>query len=110
MILNSLNMPDDPSDLSRWMEDLLVSPDLMDTVIELELFAGIHPAEDRTLDSVLVGIEDQVLDEGLMSVPGSTIRSLLRNPSLLLKLQEKVLMHGATFGKIKSMLASKTAT
>ena len=40
MNLKSLTIPDQLSELGPWLDQLLVSPELINTIVELEILAG----------------------------------------------------------------------
>ena len=102
MNLKSLQIPDTIAETGAWLDELLVSPDLLQTIVELELLAGDRLTEVQSLDGVLAGKEDLVYETGLTTASETTIRSLLRQPSLLLELQEKVMMHGGDYWQKKT--------
>ena len=108
MNLNSLQIPDSLAETGIWLDDLLVSPDLVDTIVELEILAGDRLTKIQSLDGVLAGSENRVYESGLASANESVIRSLLRQPSLLLELQEKVMMNGGKYWQEKTNHAYST--
>ncbi len=90
-----MNIPDQPEALAGWLERQLVGLDLAELVAELE---AIHvPVKPLSLDDVLGGGRQEVLDRGLGSLPETTLRRLLRQPGLLHDLQELVLEHGGAY-------------
>lgn len=102
MNLKSLEIPESLSDTGAWLDDLLLSPDLVNTIVELEVLAGDRLTRVQSLDGVLAASEDAVYESGLANVSDSTIRSILRQPALLLELQQRVMMHGGDFWQKKT--------
>jgi hypothetical protein len=92
----ALDMPEDEAELAGWLERQVVGERLGPLVAELE---GIHgpPAHTASLDQVLGGRRDAVLHSGLSSVPYERFGLLLRQPRLLLELQELVLISGGPY-------------
>ena len=101
MSLKSLQIPDGMADMGAWLDELIVSHDLVDTIVELEVLAGDRLTKVQSLDGVLAGSEEAVLESGLARASEMTLRGLLRQPSLLLELQELVMMQGGDFWQQK---------
>lgn len=101
MSLKSLQIPDGLADMGAWLDELIVSHDLVDTIVELEVLAGDRLTKVQSLDGVLAGSEEAVLESGLAGASEMTLRGLLRQPSLLLELQELVMMQGGDFWQQK---------
>ncbi|MBV8129008.1 MAG: hypothetical protein JO114_15275 [Planctomycetaceae bacterium] len=93
MKLVALEIPDDPALLPGWLEGHLVNTDLAALVAELEAVHGEHP-DNLSLTDILRDRRDAVLSRGLDSLPAEGLKSLLRNPRLLLELQELILTEG----------------
>jgi hypothetical protein len=94
MRLIVMNIPEQTDALAGWLERQLVGLDLAELVAELE---AIHAAgATLSLDDVLGGRRADVLQRGLGAVPAEALRQLLRQPRLLLELQELVLEHGGS--------------
>jgi len=92
-----LEMPDNPAEVTRWLEGHLVGLDLSELVAEL---LAVHPAPQETATSVqqLLGDRlDDVLDRGLADAPPEVVSELLRQPHLLFELQEWVLTKGGDY-------------
>jgi hypothetical protein len=89
----ALDMPEDEAELASWLERLVVGERLGALVAELE---GIHgpPARTASLDQALGDRRDAVLRDGLASLPPDRLGLFLRQPRLLLQLQELVLVSG----------------
>ena len=107
MSLKSLSIPDQLPEIGVWLDELLVSPNLVDTIVEIEVLAGDRLATDQSLDGVLAGADQIVFESGLAKSDESVIRGFLRQPSLLLKLQEQVLMHGGDYWQYKADAANR---
>ena len=102
MNLKSLQIPDDMAETGAWLDNLLLSPELVNTIIELELLAGDRLTTIQTLDSVLASDQQKILNSGLDAASESTVRGFLRQPSLLLELQEQVMINGGEFWQKKA--------
>jgi hypothetical protein len=89
----ALDIPEDEAALAGWLERQVVGERLGALVAELE---GIHGPRARTasLDQVLGDRRDAVLRDGLASLPLERFGLFLRQPRLLLGLQELVLISG----------------
>ena len=101
MSLKSLSIPDQFPEIGIWMDDLLVSSDLIDAIVQLEVLAGDRLTKVQSLDGILAGSPERVVTSGLAGANESTLRALLRQPSLLLELQERVMMHGGEYWQQK---------
>ena len=96
MKLPSLDMPDDPQLVPSWLEHHLIGLELGEVVAELEAVHG--PARSpTTLDEVCGSDLPKVLEHGLTALPREQLRRLLKQPGLLLKLQERLLIDGGTY-------------
>ena len=93
MKLVALEIPDDLALLPGWLEGHLVNTDLAALVAELEAVHDEQP-DNLSLTDVLRDRRDAVLTRGLASLPAEGLKSLLRNPRLLLELQELILTEG----------------
>lgn len=97
--LNELPAPDDwPS----WLEGHLLGLELGDLVVELTALGERVGHRDPLhrppeLDELLGDDFPAVLEEGLSVLSLETLEELLRYPSLLLKLQERVLLEGGLY-------------
>jgi hypothetical protein len=94
MTVYALDIPDDPTELSVWLERHLVGLHLAELVAELEAVHGAPSDKEPTLDRVLGPSLDSVLTEGLQRVPRPALGRLLRHPRLLLELQDRVSSSG----------------
>ena len=102
MNLKALSIPESFPEIGAWLDDLLVSPDLIDTIVQLEVLAGDRLSTVQSLDGVLATDRNIVLESGLAGGSETTIRALLRQPSLLLELQEQVMMLGGDYWQRKT--------
>lgn len=91
------NMPDDVAKWPDWLECRLVSPTLGQLVAELEVVHGGSLEAEATLDEVCGEALREVYSIGLAALSPERLRMLLRQPSLLLALQEAVLIHGQSY-------------
>lgn len=94
MRLHALGIPDDPAELPGWLEQHLVGLDLAALVAEMEAVHRPGPSEPAALGRVLGDRRDEVLGRGLAALPPERLGQLLRQPRLLLELQELVLSSG----------------
>lgn len=98
MNLYALEIPDDEAHLADWLERHLVGLHVTELVRQLEVVQGAAPADaPRTLADALADRLPRVLDEGLGTLPPAQLQSLLRQPQLLLELQEQVCMGGGSY-------------
>jgi hypothetical protein len=93
MKIHALDIPDDETALARWLEEYLVGFQLSELVAELQGVQGVSRAES-TLEHILGDYQEQVLKDGLASLPAELVRRLLREPALLLDLQELIHVQG----------------
>src|SRR5262245_118366 len=91
-----MNIPDQPGALAGWLEEQLVGLELAELVADWQ---AVHAPSGHaaTLDDVLGARRRDVLERGLAVVPPTDLRRLLRQPHLLLELQELVLEQGGTY-------------
>ena len=96
MSLVVTNMPENPASLARWLDEQLVGDRLGELVAEL---AGVQTPtlESGSLRDVLGDALSGVLDRGLDAAEPAAVRGLLRQPRLLLELQERVFLEGGTY-------------
>jgi hypothetical protein len=78
-----------------WLERHLVGPDLLAVVAELTAVGGREA--DADAGGLLVAHRTEVLERGLASLTDEEVQVLFRNPSLLLRLQEWVLVDGGPY-------------
>jgi hypothetical protein len=97
MNLHSMNIPDETVDLPAWLEKHLVGLELAGLVAELSVVSPVETQSPPTLDEVLGNDLPSMLDAGLSTVPPDRLRVLLRQPLLLLELQERILVDGGEF-------------
>lgn len=97
MILFALDLPDDPARLPGWLERHLVGMHLAELVAELSAVHAGPLSEGTSLQEVLGPRLELVLEEGLSVLPPATLQQLLREPRLLLDLQELILTSGESY-------------
>jgi hypothetical protein len=97
MTLIAMNIPDEPGRLADWLERHLTGLDLGALVSELSVVHGQPPRLVASVRQVLGDALDQVLERGLHALPPHALRQLLRQPHLLLELQELVLSAGSPY-------------
>ncbi|HUR52612.1 MAG TPA: hypothetical protein VMZ71_00645 [Gemmataceae bacterium] len=90
--------PDDvsPDALPEWLDWHVVTPGLGQLVAELTAIHG-RPARETTLDSLLAGHRQRVLDGGLRELPRDVLSKLLKQPALLVELRDLVFSHGGDY-------------
>ena len=96
MKLIALEIPDEATALPGWLEQHLVGADLGALVAELEAVHG-PVAKALPLDQVLGRHRDHVLARGLGVLSANRLRQFLRQPRLLLDLQELILTSGGPY-------------
>lgn len=93
MTLRTLSIPDEPSELPRWLEGRLVAPDFGLFVSEL---LAHFPSDDDSAPSR--ELFDQwlpvALIDGLESIPAQVLTQLLRHPAALAEFQEQIVTDG----------------
>ena len=103
MNLIVLELPEDKSKWPTWFETQLVGPDLRLLVRQLELLAGTPSslADGKTWDDHLnAEFTDQIpaiLSQGLSCLSEVDLQRLIREPRLLLALQERVFIEGGEY-------------
>lgn len=97
MNLYALDIPDSPAELSPWLERQLAGLHIAELVAELSAIHGSNAGRGRTLDEVLGWQLPRVLEVGLGEVPQSALRELLKQPRLLVDLQERIFIEGGSY-------------
>lgn len=97
MTLFALDIPDEPAQLPRWLENHLIGHHLGDLVAELSAVHGAPSADQPSVRDLLGERLGGVLEGGLRVLPPGMLRKLLVRPSLLLELQELVFVHGGPY-------------
>lgn len=95
MNLLSLEIPDDPVQLPDWLEAQLVGLHLGELVAELTAIHG--QGMGGSLQAVCGNQLDEVLQNGLARFSHATLQELLRQPQLLLDLQERIFIEGGEY-------------
>ncbi len=99
-MVTALEIPDDPAQIARWIETVLVGPDVGRLVREIEItqeVTGRSPKPTPAIDKVLAEFRTPVLERGLGELPYERVRLLLRYPRTLLELQELVFVEGREY-------------
>ena len=97
MKLHAMEFPDDPARWPGWLEQYLTGLDLAALVAELE---AVHGPPSDPVPSVREWLGERlgaVLEGGLRTLPSGMLGRLLRQPRLLLELQELVLTSGGAY-------------
>src|SRR5512135_2715415 len=97
MKLHAMEFPDDPARWPGWLEQYLTGLDLAALVAELE---AVHGPPADPVPSVREWLGERlgaVLEGGLRTLPSGMLGRLLRQPRLLLELQELVLTSGGAY-------------
>ncbi|MEZ6056950.1 MAG: hypothetical protein R3C01_09610 [Planctomycetaceae bacterium] len=97
MNLITYNIPADHADWPHWLERQLVGSQLGELIVELETLRGENNNSDQTLDDLCGSQLDQIMTLGLSVLSETQIRSLLKQPALLLSLQEMVFVNGGHY-------------
>jgi hypothetical protein len=97
MMLVAMTIPDDPAQLASWLERQLAGLDLGRLVEELSIIHASPAAPPASLRQLLGDHVAAVTQQGLAGLPFATLRQLLRQPALLLELQEIVLSAGSPY-------------
>lgn len=93
-----VDIPDDPSDWPHWLDRQLVGCELGHLVDELRLVVPTNETQSSPSLATLCGDQMMgILMAGCSALSDSQLRSLLRNPELLLELQERVFTEGGDY-------------
>jgi hypothetical protein len=92
----ALDLPDDRSQWAGWLELQLVGLALGKIVRQLVLL-GANRKPEISLREWLGESKRTILTQGLSSISEQQLQVLIRNPSLLIQLQEMVLLEGGEF-------------
>ena len=92
------DIPEEPAEIATWLDRGMVGVNLGEIIAELEaVHAGSNQVAPSGIDVVLGDQAAEVLERGLAVLPAPRVRALLRNPRLLLDLQERVLTEGSDY-------------
>lgn len=97
MTLHALTLPDDPAELPRWLEDRLLAPNFGQFLAELSSFFPAAPDPPEPPRHLLDSWLPTALNEGLDSIPRDVLSLLLKNPTLLADLQERITIDGGPY-------------
>lgn len=112
MNLCVFDIPEETAELAVWLETQLTGLDLGNLVAELSAIHGVPTVlsggiasqerpDEGALEKSLGRELPAILRSGLQNVPHSQLRVLLRNPQLLLDLQERILSNGGDYWRDK---------
>lgn len=96
MTLPLLDIPDDPATWPTWLEGQIVGAELGELVDELAAVLETMTA-GPSLDDICGSQLSGVLERGLSTLTAEQIRLLLKHPSRLLELQERILIDGGPY-------------
>ena len=96
MTLLTMTVPDDPSELPRWLEQRLMAPDFGRFVAELSAHFSAAPGAAQPLH-LLDRWLPVALEEGLDPIPAEVLMQLLRHPAVLTALQERIVTDGGAY-------------
>jgi hypothetical protein len=96
MSLVAMTIPDDPDELAEWLERHLAGLDLTRLVAELSAVHG-PPPEAVSFEQTLGPYVKPICHGGLSVLPRPLLTRLLTQPSLLLELQEPILLEGGPY-------------
>jgi|GEM_PF-5321262 len=100
LIVPALCLPDERRAWAAWLEKQLVGselPKLVEQLIVLGKLSGNRPPE-ITLQDWLAGDKANILSRGLQKdIAQARIEALVRNPALLMELQELILLEGEEY-------------
>lgn len=96
MTLHTMTVPDDPSELPRWLEGRFMAPDFGRFIAEL---LAHFPAASGSTPShqVLEQWLPVALEEGLEPLPPEVLNQLLRHPATLAAFQERIVTDGGAY-------------
>ena len=97
MRLLAMSIPDEPDQLPAWLEQHLLGPHLGELVAELTAVHGPTTDSQTGLDEVLGQWRPRVVEGGVAALPEEVLRRLLRQPRLLLALQELICIEGGPY-------------
>ena len=95
--LHCLDMPEETRELALWLEQHLVGWQLGELVAELRAVHNTAAAPRVSLDDALKDQLPTILSDGLRDQSRATLQILLRDPALLLDLQERVLLQSGPY-------------
>lgn len=97
MIAPALCLPDERVKWGDWLEQQLIGTELKKTIEQLIVLGGNNPAA-ISLEDWLGNDRSLILESGIQkNLSQARIESLVRNPTLLLDLQELVLLDGGEY-------------
>ena len=109
MNLVALDLPESTGELTLWLEQHLLGPDLLDIVALLEAFHK-QEADSPSLAGICEGRLPSVFNQGLNALSEEQIRELLRHPRRLIELQQLILVNGDDYWTSQAFLAADGQT
>lgn len=97
MKIEVFDIPEEAKDLAPWLERQLMGTRLRSLVAEIRLFLGNDSTSNASLQSILGNRLSEVLEEGLLSIPESSLRQLIASPTRLEELQDLILETGGDY-------------
>ncbi len=91
-----LALLDDEASVRAWLEIQLVGPRLLEVVRDLTQLTSERTG-DGAASATLTSYQGAILERGLAALTDEEIQVLFRNPSLLLRVQEWVLVDGGPY-------------
>jgi hypothetical protein len=108
--LHTFDIPEEDALLADWLENMLAGPHLGEFVSELEVLreagridrdaqqtATQSPVREVPVEQILARHLKSISQAGLAAVPAESLRRLLRQPALLIELQDYVLTEGGAY-------------
>ncbi|MCE9562138.1 MAG: hypothetical protein K8U57_08800 [Planctomycetes bacterium] len=96
MTLHTMTIPDEPSELPRWLERRMMAPDFGQLVAELLAFFPTAPG-DAPSQPLLDRWLSTALEDGLDSIPPDVLSQLLKHPPTLAAFQERIALDGGAY-------------
>jgi hypothetical protein len=96
MTLLTMNIPDNPAELPRWLEQRLMAPDFGRFVAELSAHFPVAPGGTPPL-RLLERWTPAALERGLDQIPLEVLQQLLRHPTALATFQARILADGGAY-------------
>lgn len=96
MNLVAFDLPDKTKEIREWLETQLTGPNISHVAAQ---FSAVHKdqGQKRSLDDVCGELWSKILRDGLAGLRPVQLAQLLTQPSLLLELQERLLLEGGEF-------------
>ncbi|MCE9533123.1 MAG: hypothetical protein K8T89_18650 [Planctomycetes bacterium] len=92
-----MTIPAESRDLGRWLDEQIAGRHLRAVVEELAAVHRSAPAPAGTFEELLGDVFVEIMERGLAAIPHHRLIALLKQPDLLLTLQEAVLSEGGPY-------------